>query len=285
MLRRLVVPAIAFAGLVIASAALSALLRTIPPTPNPPSPLQPEIPPPVVSDRSPVRGALSLSGSALPNGGLFILGDPIRLHIDQRPTRVRYRLTDAYGPADWTINGEIFESDGQIQVDPTGGAWLVLPTDRLTRYGFYRLDLFTDQGELQDLRIGLVDPIIRLGPDSPSPLGFIIAIDPYPGFAAQIAHLGIKWVHFDIPVDTDSSVLEALTPSVQSFVSEALSNDITPIFKLIGGAPQERGITTARFIKTCAGLLRPIEDRFTTGSSATRSTVVAGGSPVISTFM
>lgn len=237
MLRRLVVSTIALAGLVIAFVVLSALLRSIPSAQNFPSPLQPETPLPVVSDQPHVGGALSLSGSALPNGGLFILGDPIRLHIDQRPTRVRYRLTDAYGSAAWIIDGEIFESDGQIQVDPAGGAWLVLPTDRLTRYGFYRLDLFTDQGDLQDLRIGLVDPIIRLGPDSPSPLGFIIGIDPYPGFAAQIAHLGIKWVHFDIPVDTDSSVLEALSPSVQSFVSEALSSDITPIFKLIGGAP------------------------------------------------
>ncbi|MCS7251168.1 MAG: putative Ig domain-containing protein [Anaerolineae bacterium] len=123
-----------------------------------------------------------------------------------------------------------------------------MPTDRLARYGFYRLDVFTDQGNLTDLRIGLVDPILRLGPyDNPSPIGFIVAVDPYPGFAGQIAHLGIKWVHFDIPVDTDDDILSALNPQIQAFVDQALTSDITPIFKLIGGAPPGAADYNSRF--------------------------------------
>lgn len=236
-MRRRMVYRIMLVCLLVISAALFYLLQSIPFAQEALSPLVPGTPLRTAEGRSAGEPLLSLSGSSLPNGGLFILGDPIRLRVDQSPGWVRYRLTDAYGPADWMINGEIFEGEGQIQPDPSGGAWLVLPTDRLTRYGFYRLDIFTNLGDLQDLRVGLVDPVIRMGPNSASPIGFIIAIDPYPGFAAQIAHLGIKWVHFDIPVDTDTSVLEALSPTVRGFVAEALSNDVTPIFKLIGGAP------------------------------------------------
>ncbi len=188
----------------------------------------------------------ALSMDPMPNGGLFILGDPIRIHVAQRPGWVRYRLTDAYGPNEGAANGDVFEGDGSVQPDASG-AWLYLPTDRLTRYGFYRLDVSTDQGDLTDLRIGLVDPIIRLGPGSPSPLGFIIAVDPYPGFAGQIAHLGIKWVHFDIPVDTEDSVRAALSPEIQSFVNQALEHDVTPIFKLIGGAPPGARDSNSRF--------------------------------------
>ncbi|HXF69748.1 MAG TPA: putative Ig domain-containing protein [Thermoflexus sp.] len=197
----------------------------------------------------------ALNMDPLPNGGLFILGDPIRIHIAQRPNWVRYRLTDAYGPADWTVNGAVFEGDGFVQPDATG-AWLYLPTDRLTRYGFYGLDVFTDQGDLTGLRIGLVDPIIRLGPGNPSPLGFIIAVDPYPGFAGQIAYLGIKWVHFDIPVDTDDSVRAALSSEIQSFVSQALAHDVTPIFKLIGGAPPGAADYNSRFYQNLRDVAR-----------------------------
>ncbi|MCS6903746.1 MAG: hypothetical protein NZO41_05680, partial [Candidatus Bipolaricaulota bacterium] len=68
-------------------------------------------------------------------------------------------------------------------------------------------------------------------------MGFIIAVDPYSEFAEQLAYLGIKWVHFDVPVDSATSVLEALAPEVRAFVADALANDVTPIFKLIGGAP------------------------------------------------
>jgi hypothetical protein len=180
--------------------------------------------------------AAALTVDVLPNGGLFILGDPIRIRVAQTPSFVRYRLTDAYGAADWMVNGEVFEGEGSVQAEPDG-AWLSLPTDQLTRYGFHRLNLFTDRGDSGDLFIGLVDPILRLGPDNRSPIGFIIAIDPYSEFASQIAHLGIKWVHFDVPVDADDSVLEALRPEVRTFVEQALAHDVTPIFKLIGGAP------------------------------------------------
>ncbi|MCS7274987.1 MAG: putative Ig domain-containing protein [Candidatus Bipolaricaulota bacterium] len=179
---------------------------------------------------------MQLSLSSLPHGGMFILGEPIRLYVSSVPSWVRYRLTDAYGPAFWTANGDVFEGDGLVQ--PSGsGAWLVLPTDRITRYGFYRLEVFTNQGNLHDLFIGLVDPVIPLGADNSSPVGFIIAIDDYQGFAEQIARLGIKWVHFDIPVNTENDVLTALDPPVPGFVAQALANDVVPVFKLIGGAP------------------------------------------------
>lgn len=174
--------------------------------------------------------------SPLTNGGLFVLGAPIRVRVSPSPTRVTYRLRDAYGQAYWTAFGDEFEGEGIVQPD-AGGAWLSLPTHQLTRYGFYRLDLFTDVGNLEELYVGLVDPVIRLGPNNPSPVGFIIAIDPYSEFAEQLAHLGIKWVHFDVPVDGATSVLDALAPEVQAFVADALANDVTPIFKLIGGAP------------------------------------------------
>ncbi|MCS6903110.1 MAG: hypothetical protein NZO41_02390, partial [Candidatus Bipolaricaulota bacterium] len=178
---------------------------------------------------------LNISGP-LPYGGMFILGEPIRLYVSSVPSWVQYRLTDAYGPAFWTANGDVFEGDGLVQ--PSGsGAWLVLPTDRITRYGFYRLEVFTSQGNLNDLFIGLVDPVLPLGADNPSPVGFIIAIDDYQGFAEQIARLGIKWVHFDIPVNTENDVLTALDPPVPGFVAQALANDVVPVFKLIGGAP------------------------------------------------
>ncbi|MCS6825178.1 MAG: Ig domain-containing protein [Caldilinea sp.] len=178
--------------------------------------------------------ALTVDG--LPNGGLFVLGEPIRIRVAQTPSFVRYRLTDAYGAADWMVNGEVFEGEGSVQAE-TGGAWLLLPTNQIMRYGFYRLNLFTNRGDSGDLFIGLVDPIIRLGPDNRSPVGFILAVDPYPEFAGQIAHLGIKWVHFDVPIDADDSVLEALRPEVRAFVEQAVAYDVTPIFKLIGGAP------------------------------------------------
>ncbi|MCS6847546.1 MAG: putative Ig domain-containing protein [Anaerolineae bacterium] len=183
------------------------------------------------------QSPLTLAGP-LPNGGLFPLGDAIRVRVTPAPTSVTYRLTDAYGPADWMVNGDVFEGTGIVQQD-AGGTWLHLPTDRLTRYGFYRLDLFTDRGNLTNLYIGLVDPIIPLGPHNRSPVGFIIEVDPYSEFAAQIGHLGIKWVHFDVPVSRSDagSVLWALSTAVQTFVSQALANDVTPIFKLIGGAP------------------------------------------------
>ncbi|MDW8351929.1 MAG: putative Ig domain-containing protein [Anaerolineae bacterium] len=183
------------------------------------------------------QSTLALAG-ALPNGGLFHLGEPIRVPVTPAPTSVTYRLTDAYGPAYWTVNGDVFEGVGSVQQD-AGNTWLHLPTDRLTRYGFYRLDLFTDRGNLTELYVGLVDPIIPLGPHNRSPVGFIIEVDPYAEFAAQIGHLGIKWVHFDVPVSQSdaASVLWALSPSVQAFVDGALANDVTPIFKLIGGAP------------------------------------------------
>lgn len=173
----------------------------------------------------------------LPNGGLFILGEPIRLYTSANPSWVRYRLTDAYGDADWTVNGAVYEGEGKVAPAQPSGKWLLLPTDALTRYGLYRLDVQTNLGEVSDLRIGLVDPILRLGEHNASPLGFIIAIDPYPDFAAQLGLLGVKWVHFDIPVDSAQTVRYALTPEVRDFVDRALANDVTPIFKLIGGEP------------------------------------------------
>ncbi|MCS6907748.1 MAG: putative Ig domain-containing protein [Anaerolineales bacterium] len=173
----------------------------------------------------------------LPNGGLFILGEPIRLFTSSTPAWVRYRLTDAYGEADWTVNGAVYEGEGKVVPAQPSGSWLVLPTDALTRYGLYRLDVTTNLGEAADLRIGLVDPVVRLGEHNSSPVGFILAIDPYRDFAVQLALLGIKWVHFDVPVDNAMSVLYALQPEVQDFVDRALANDITPIFKLIGGEP------------------------------------------------
>ncbi|MCX8061631.1 MAG: putative Ig domain-containing protein [Anaerolineales bacterium] len=165
------------------------------------------------------------------------MGDPIRLYSSSNPSSVRYRLTDAYGDADWTVNGAVYEGEGFVVPAQPSGSWLLLPTDALTRYGLYRLDITTNLGEVSDLRIGLVDPILHLSEHNASPLGFIIAIDSYPDFAAQLGLLGIKWVHFDIPVDSASSVLYALDPEVKNFVDRALANDVTPILKLIGGAP------------------------------------------------
>lgn len=72
----------------------------------------------------------------------------------------------------------------------------------------------------------LVDPILHLREHNASPLGFIIAIDPYPDFTAQLGLLRIKWVHFDIPVDSASSVLYALESEVQDFVDRILGNDV-----------------------------------------------------------
>ncbi|MCS7060653.1 MAG: putative Ig domain-containing protein [Anaerolineae bacterium] len=205
--------------------------------------------------------ALALVGP-LPNGGLFVLGEPIRLRVTPAPSQVTYRLTDAYGPADWTTNGDIFEAQGVVQPD-SGGAWLHLPTDRLTRYGFYRLDVFTDQGNLTELSIGLVDPIISLGSHNRSPVGFIIAIDPYAGFAGQIAYLGIKWVHFDVPVSTSdpASVLEALSSDVQTFIGQALAQDVTPIFKLIGGAPPGVANYTSTFYQNLRTVAQTYRDQ------------------------
>lgn len=185
------------------------------------------------------RPSAALSVRPLDNGGLFILGEPIRLDVSPAPSWVRYRLTDAYGAAFWTVNGEVFEADGLVQPYGNNRAWLILPTDRLTRYGFYRLDVYTDQGNYTERYIGLVDPILPLGPFNSSPIGFILEIDPYQEFAAQVGHLGIKWVHFDIPLTTNdaSSVLAALNSTTQDFVDQALAHDVTPIFKLIGGPP------------------------------------------------
>ncbi len=180
--------------------------------------------------------AQNLVSDPLPNGGLFILGDPIKLYTASNPAWVRYRLTDAYGEADWTVNGIEYQGVGSIESASSGGKWLVLPTDFVTRYGLYRLDIETNIGE-SDLRIGLVDPNLPLGAHNTSPVGFIIAIDPYRDFAVQLALLGIKWVHFDIPVDSADAVLYANTPEVSNFVDQALAQDLTPIFKLIGDAP------------------------------------------------
>ncbi|MCS7251167.1 MAG: hypothetical protein RMK32_06455 [Anaerolineae bacterium] len=71
---------------------------------------------PIASSSSPN----ALNAQPLQNGGLFVLGDPIRIRVAQRPSWVRYRLTDAYGPADWTVNGEVFEGEGQVQSDSSG---------------------------------------------------------------------------------------------------------------------------------------------------------------------
>lgn len=233
---------------------------TLPPT-TAPLPIIPSSSPPAVQAGSSGGITALLNASPLPNGGLFTLGDPIRIRVSQRPGWVRYILTDAYSPVDWTINGEIFEGEGWVQADGSG-AWLYLPTDRVTRYGLYRLDVFTDQGNLTDLRIGLVDPIVRLGPyHNPSPIGFIAAVDPYPGFAEQIAHLGIKWVHFDIPVNTDADILSALDPPIQTFVDQALASDVTPIFKLIGGAPPGAADYNSPFYQNLRQVAQAYRDR------------------------
>lgn len=170
---------------------------------------------------------LNIATDPLPNGGLFIFGEPIRLYTSSNPSWVRYRLTDAYGDADWTVNGAVYEGEGTIVPAQPGGKWLILPTDALTRYGLYRLDITTNVGEVSDLRIGLVDPIVRLGEHNSSSLGFIIVIDSYSDFAAQLGLLGIKWVHFDIPVDSATAVGYALTAEVRDFVDRALAQDVT----------------------------------------------------------
>ncbi|BCX03670.1 MAG: hypothetical protein KatS3mg053_1608 [Candidatus Roseilinea sp.] len=207
------------------------------------------------------QSSLTLAGM-LPNGGLFPLGDAIRVPVTPAPSSVTYRLTDAYGPAYWMVNGDVFEGTGNVRLEG-GVAWLHLPTDRLTRYGFYRLDLFTDRGNLTELYIGLVDPIIPLGLHNRSPVGFIIEVDPYPGFAAQIGHLGIKWAHFDVPVSRSDpgSVLWALSTTVQTFVDQALASDVTPIFKLIGGAPPNVSDYNSTFYQNLRSVAQAYRDR------------------------
>lgn len=114
--------------------------------------------------------AQNLVSDPLPNGGLFILGDPIKLYTAFNPSQVRYRLTDAYGEADWMVNGIAYEGVGSIESASSGGKWLVLPTDFVSRYGLYRLDIETNIGNVSDLRIGLVDPNLPLGAHNTSPV-------------------------------------------------------------------------------------------------------------------